>query len=88
MCPDFTGLALGLDNCFTAFIVLGVGTAAGGVLFLCECFSRLSKLDFKFLESYDRGDKRLDDLDPDDVRAVVQIKDAIIDELAEEVRIR
>lgn len=74
-----------MDNCFTAFIVLGGGATIGAILFVCECFSRMTNLNFKFLESYDRGDNRMDDLDPDDVRAVVDMKDAIIDELAEEV---
>ena len=84
-CPDFTGLALGLDNCFTAFIVLGIGALSGCILLVCECCSRLTSLNLKILESYDRGDNLMDEIDHLDIRTLIQIKDAVIEELAEEV---
>jgi hypothetical protein len=72
-----------LDNCFTAFIVLGAGMILGGLLFFCECCSRLTKLNVKLLEAYDRGDQLLDG--SSDVLESVRLKDAIIEDLSVEV---
>ena len=56
MCPDFTGLALGLDNCFTAFIVLGVGIGFGITIFAIEALMKCSNLKMSVCDAYDRDD--------------------------------
>ena len=85
VCPDFTGVALGLENCFTAFVALAFGMAVGFVFFVVECCSRICRLNFYILEAYDRGDDGgLAGINPDDVRRVVDFKDAIIDEMTDE----
>ena len=40
VCPDLSGLPIGFDSCFTAFLVLLVGMAVGLISFCLECFSR------------------------------------------------
>ena len=40
VCPDLSGLPIGFDSCFTAFLVLLVGMAVGLILLCLECFSR------------------------------------------------
>lgn len=55
MCPDFTGKALGLDNCFTAFIVLGVGLAFGIVIFVLEALTKCFNLNISVCDAYDKN---------------------------------
>ena len=74
-----------MENCFTAFVALAFGMTVGGVFFVVECCSRITNLNFYFLEAYDRGDDGLAGIDPDDVRRVVDFKDAVIDEMNDEV---
>ena len=40
VCPDLSGLPIGFDSCFTAFLVLLVGMAVGLISFCLEFFSR------------------------------------------------
>ena len=61
VCPDFTGKALGMDNCFTAFAVLVAGMAFGVCLLICECFSRIFKTGNSIFEMYGRRDSLTDD---------------------------
>ena len=84
VCPDFTGLALGLENCFTAFVALAFGMVVGFCLFILECCSRLCKLNLFFLEAYDRGDDDLEEVNPEDFPRILQIKDTVIKEKEEQ----
>ena len=86
VCPDFTGLALELENCFTAFVALAFGMVVGFFLFILECCSSLCKLKLSLLEAYDRGDDDLEDINPEDIQRIVQIKDSIITELEEQAK--
>ena len=72
-----------MENCFTAFVALAFGMVVGFFLFILECCSSLCKLNFSFLEAYDRGDDDLEDVDPEDIPRIVQIKDSIIKEMEE-----
>ena len=85
MCPDFTGVAVGLESCFTAFLALAFGLIVGLICFVIECCSRLSRLNFYFLEAYDRSDDLIEGLDVEDIPRIVDFKDAIIRDMEEEV---
>jgi hypothetical protein len=61
VCPDFTGKALGMDNCFTAFAVLVAGMVFGVCLLICECFSRIFKSGNSIFEMYGRRESLTDD---------------------------
>ena len=41
VCPDSSGLPLGFDSCFTAFLGLIGGMAIGLICFLIECGSKV-----------------------------------------------
>ena len=41
ICPDSSGLPLGFDSCFTAFLSLIGGMAIGLTCFLIECGSKV-----------------------------------------------
>ena len=54
VCPDSSGLPLGFESCFTAFLALIGGLAAGLVLFFIEFFTReILELNFSILDMYD-----------------------------------
>jgi hypothetical protein len=57
VCPDLTGKALTLDNCFTAFVALAFGMIVGFCFFVIECCSKLTKLNFYFLVNFDHSKK-------------------------------
>ena len=54
ICPDSSGLPLGFDFCFTAFLVLLGGAFVGLAIFIIEVISRVMCKDKNsFLEMYD-----------------------------------
>ena len=54
VCPDSSGLPLGFESCFTAFLALMGGLVAGLVLFLIEFLTReILELNFSILDKYD-----------------------------------
>ena len=58
ICPDSSGLPLGFDSCFTAFLTLLGGASVGLVLFIIEVISRAMCGDnISFLEMYDKRNK-------------------------------
>jgi hypothetical protein len=60
VCPDSSGLPLGFDNCFTAFVAWIAGLSLGIVLLLIELCSRWTGLNLKVLEMYEIGDHELE----------------------------
>ena len=55
VCPDSSGLPLGFDSCFTAFLALIGGLAAGLFLFVVEFFTReILGLTISILDMYDK----------------------------------
>ena len=54
-CPDSSGLPIGFNNCFTAFLFLIGGMITGLVLFIIECVSlKAFKSHIGILECYDK----------------------------------
>jgi hypothetical protein len=60
VCPDSSGLPLGFDNCFTAFMAWIAGLSLGIVLLLIELCSRWTGLNLQILEMYDRRDPEME----------------------------
>ena len=55
ICPDSSGLPLGFDSCFTAFLALLVGASVGWAIFIIEVLSQaICKGNNSFLEMYDK----------------------------------
>ena len=50
VCPDSSGLPLGFDSCFTAFLALIGGMATGLICFIVECGSKMCGLPSAILE--------------------------------------
>jgi hypothetical protein len=40
MCPDYSGTPLGLDNCFTAFLVILIGLGCSLCFGICEMITK------------------------------------------------
>ena len=57
VCPDSSGLPLGFESVFTAFLLLVGGIILGLILFCIECYSRMSGTHVPFLEIYDKSKK-------------------------------
>ena len=57
VCPDSSGLPLGFESVFTAFLLLVGGIILGSILFCIECYSRISGTYVPFLEIYDKSKK-------------------------------
>ena len=57
VCPDSSGLPLGFESVFTAFLLLVGGIILGLILFCIECYSRMSGTHIPFLEIYDKSKK-------------------------------
>ena len=57
VCPDSSGLPLGFESVFTAFLLLVGGIILGSILFCIECYSRISGTSVPFLEIYDKSKK-------------------------------
>ena len=53
ICPDYTGVALGFNSCFSAFSVWIGGAVVALILFSIEMFSKLIGTKFPFMECYD-----------------------------------
>ena len=73
VCPDSSGLPLGFESCFTAFLLLLAGMALGFILFCLEWTSRIlcgknSSSTSLFIEMYDRQHQivKKKDLENDD----------------------
>ena len=73
VCPDSSGLPLGFESCFTAFLLLLAGMALGFILFCLEWTSRIlcgknSSSTSLFTEMYDRQHQivKKKDLENDD----------------------
>ena len=49
-----SGQPLGFESCFTAFVALIGGVAAGLVLLFIECFSKWTKFNIPWLDIYDK----------------------------------
>ena len=52
ICPALTGVALGFESCFTAFLVLISGAVLGIILLIVELCAKTSGLKCTCLESY------------------------------------
>ena len=50
VCPDSSGLPLGFDSCFTAFLALIGGMSTGLICFIIECGSRIFGRHLSILE--------------------------------------
>ena len=62
ICPDSSGLPIGFENCFTAFLCLLGGMAIGLILFIIEYVSlHILKRHIGILESYDKTAPRKND---------------------------
>ena len=74
VCPDSSGLPLGFESCFTAFLLLLAGMALGVILFCLECSSRIFGTNSLFLDMYDRKPAqqmtKKEDLENDDIVSV------------------
>ena len=81
VCPDSSGLPLGFDNCFTAFLALLGGMSLGLILFVIEHISViLFKTHIGFLESYDKQNFRENDC-CGNCQKILMEKEAIIRKL-------
>ena len=59
ICPDYSGLPIGFDSCFTAFLALISGSAAGLILFFIEYLSHeILGLKISILDLYNYDKKR------------------------------
>ena len=73
VCPDSSGLPLGFESCFTAFLLLLAGMSMGLILFCLEFSSRICGTNFIFLEMYDRKQQQMikkEDLENDNIVSV------------------
>ena len=74
VCPDSSGLPLGFESCFTAFLLLLAGMSMGVILFCLEFSSRICGTNFIFLEMYDRKPQhdqiKNEDLENDNIVSV------------------
>ena len=75
VCPDSSGLPLGFESCFTAFLLLLAGMALGFILFCLEFSLKIcGGKNTLFLEMYDRKPLqqmiKKEDLENDDILSV------------------
>jgi hypothetical protein len=56
VCPDYSGKALGFENCFTAFLCCFAGFGLALILFLIELGSKYSRYRVPFIDSYGKLD--------------------------------
>ena len=70
VCPDMSGQPLGFESCFTAFVALIGGVAAGLVLLFIECFSKWTKFNVPWLDIYDTRASASTDLEEADEMAL------------------
>ena len=79
VCPDLSGLPLGFESCFTAFLVLLFGMLIGLILMSIEVLSKALKLYVPLLSMYDQKDD-------EELSNFHNEKDLMILSLQEEIR--
>ena len=77
-CPDMSGLPLGFDSCFTAFLALFGGLVLGLITMVLEMVSGQEK-SIPYLDSY--GAEANTQVDPANMENILAVKDTIITKL-------
>lgn len=82
-----SGQSLGMESCFTAFVVLLAGMAVGLVLLILETLNRCLKINTRLFDSYDRRDNiDVDVLEPEDWKYILTLKNDTIYNLQNQVK--
>ena len=88
ICPDYSGKAIGFNNCFTAFLCLILGTICAIITLCLESTSRLFDIRLipAVLTAYERLDDDYDGLDVGKIIGILREKDSLIEYLQNRLR--